>query len=466
MRYHQLLLEYDHSRTQQRYEKALYERLKKDRSFQTTWAQMVNRWSDERRHNKELKFEFLVTNFAIHKFELEADPTANKEYMPWIITRYLNGGIALYEDRFRVEEALETFHAAKTSGWFKRNPDYAKFADIGQIRSLFELERFVDQINPTELVSNNGADKALEQELIQKGEAKIAYNDDQYKIVEISSVRAAVFFGRNTKWCTAAKTGNQASHYLGLGPLFVVLDKANNRRWQFHFRTAQFMDERDVPITFGPDFPQEIFGLIDFPWDEMPEDQKLRFFLFGGKIAEIIAPSMPKYVIAIALAWGSGEKYQTFFSIAQKLYPDALDKAVIKQGRGYRVTTFNQPSDAFLWAAGKPEHDTMWDFRLLRRIVEDLNEGKSYHTATSFWQHFGPISFVETEADKYYVFTTDAKSAWFYVQDDEHQVDVVEFSVIEELIKNHQEPFRAATDDEPWQKIWPLCKGDRFGDVQ
>jgi hypothetical protein len=72
---------------------------------------------------------------------------------------------------------------------------------------------------------------------------------------------ASCFFGRNTRWCTTSrdKNDNMFNAYAKDGPLFVILDKQSNKRWQFHFdlgqsmelrmQQNQFMDEKDHEVN-------------------------------------------------------------------------------------------------------------------------------------------------------------------------------------------------------------------------
>lgn len=264
MRFSQLLLEYDRSKMIEKYtaNKVLYNRLTHDRSFANIRAQMILFWSDERRRILDRTLDQVLCTRFLQEVE-QADPTPNKMYSAWIITRYLSGGINLFEDIGQCEGPLEQFHSAKMSGYFRRHPEHAQYADIGRLKSLNELNGFLAVINPADLMSNSAQDKALDDELKRAGEVLVLYNGPKYRIVQPDTLRAAQFYGRNTQWCTAAKKNPLFQRYNDQGPLFIILDKPNNRRWQFHFESAQFMDERDVPINWA-EFPQEIWSLLDW----------------------------------------------------------------------------------------------------------------------------------------------------------------------------------------------------------
>jgi hypothetical protein len=80
-------------------------------------------------------------------------------------------------------------------------------------------------------------------------QAEIVFNDADYRIVIPKTRAASCHFGVNTQWCTAA-TGsyNYFDDYNNKGPLYIVLEKKTNTRWQFQFETGSFMDEMDRSI--------------------------------------------------------------------------------------------------------------------------------------------------------------------------------------------------------------------------
>ena len=57
---------------------------------------------------------------------------------------------------------------------------------------------------------------------------------------------AAKWFGKGTKWCTAADKDNMFDYYNKRGLLYIVF--WNGKKYQLHFESMQFMDERDQKI--------------------------------------------------------------------------------------------------------------------------------------------------------------------------------------------------------------------------
>lgn len=284
MKLNQILLEYQREKTLANYGDGLLKRLRADESGTSE----LRRYTlyDTQREMQELhsgESEALVypqiykRNFidrAMYEIE-SADPTVTKEYIRWIITTYIKGGIQRFEDiETRVRVELESFDQLKHSGFFKRcDPELRKYSDIFQFKALSELGIFNRERTPGERMSNTSKDKALQQELIKSGEAEVVLNNDRFLVVIPKTHRASCFFGRNTQWCTTTK-GNARDHnmYSSRGPLYTILEKSTNKRWQFHFESGQFMDENDVPIneTDGP--PDDLFNYDIFDYTKMKEN--------------------------------------------------------------------------------------------------------------------------------------------------------------------------------------------------
>lgn len=286
MRYRHLLLEYSREKTLQNWRMKLRHRLSDEILTRTlgrdhdVWREANNYYVAD--HAKGIPEETLAKNDAVVMSLIEAaDPTPNKEYVQWIVQRYVSGGITRWEDLGRVYETLWRFHNLKKSGYFKRNPGQAKFADIGQFKDLRDLGVFIRSLSDDDFLSITAQERAIEAEMIEKGEAIVLADTDVLKVVIPRTHKAACWWGKNTQWCTAARDSPRAFDiYNQQGPLYVVLQKETNRRWQLHFESAQFMDETDAPIELWSRFPMEAFDAID-----------IRRVSDEGKFATLTEPS-------------------------------------------------------------------------------------------------------------------------------------------------------------------------------
>lgn len=176
---------------------------------------------------------------------MEVDPTPNDKYWQWIVRAYLNKGIRLYEDLYKVTAPLTLFHKFK-----KKMPQ----PDINKIGNLNAL---MDMVEPFEAATSGKEEKKNERkELVDSGEAVVLMNNDRYSVVIPKTEKASCVFGKGTRWCTNSTDGNNMfDHYAKDGDLYIITDKkdvdekGHQKRWQFHFESEQFMDVNDEPIN-------------------------------------------------------------------------------------------------------------------------------------------------------------------------------------------------------------------------
>ena len=98
MRYQEIkiILEYDRSKTLANFSNAIADRAKTDTYLKSRGADPTE---------------------AVIQAAEEADPTANKQYVVWIIRQYVKNGLK-YEDIYKLKADLEIFF--KTKGQHKR----------------------------------------------------------------------------------------------------------------------------------------------------------------------------------------------------------------------------------------------------------------------------------------------------------------------------------------------------------
>jgi hypothetical protein len=121
--------------------------------------------------------------------------------------------------------------------------------DVNQIRGLQVLEKIVDVYPKEEIATNQEQVNAQEQEFYNSKNATLVYNDSQLKVVIPKTKESSCFFGKGTKWCTAATKNNRFSRYNKKDdPLYIIIIKGTNEKYQFHFGSKQFMNAEDTAI--------------------------------------------------------------------------------------------------------------------------------------------------------------------------------------------------------------------------
>ncbi len=166
-----------------------------------------------------------------------ADPTAQYKYTQWLVAKYCKKDFSI-QDLERIKLELERFEQHKNKLACK---------DINQYKSIRDVYVVIQQLlSEPRLVSLT----EIEQQFINDNQATIFYHDDKLKIIIPLTQIASCYFGRGTRWCTAAtQTTNHFDTYNRQGPLYVVQFKHD--KYQFHFETNSFRDALDasVPIS-------------------------------------------------------------------------------------------------------------------------------------------------------------------------------------------------------------------------
>jgi hypothetical protein len=248
MRAKEFLLEYDRQATAKNYLPRLLQKCFGDIHESPKFFAEIISGLGMRMRNKDFAeringdpdLQLQVMNFILGRIEA-ADPSPKKKFVPVMTRWYVEREFLYLEDLGRVIAALRTYMKFKN-----------RFNGINlKTISFEEFEEIMDETLTQP--SNSQEDKATEQGFYDRQEASLIHDDNEIKIVNPHTEAASCFFGRNTKWCTAAREDNQFDHYDEMGSIFIILFKKENRRWQWHFEQEEFMDERDVPLS-----PQQV----------------------------------------------------------------------------------------------------------------------------------------------------------------------------------------------------------------
>jgi hypothetical protein len=225
------------------------------------------------------------------------------------------------------------------------------------VKDIDQLMDWVDEYQEVETASKTQKQQSIEQQFYDSGEAELIYNDSEIKVVVPKSERASCYFGTNTRWCTAATdSNNYFNEYNKRGPLYVVLIKAKNQRYQFHFQTRQFMDERDEEIN-----PNELADQYPKLWDIFtPIAEKNKSIYLNKNPSEELQlaavkkePSDIKYIKNPSEAVQIAAVKQYSRAIEYIKNPsEAVQLAAVKQNGG-AIEYIKNPSEAVQLAAVK-----------------------------------------------------------------------------------------------------------------
>jgi hypothetical protein len=145
------------------------------------------------------------------------------------------------EDLYKIKNDLEFFHNAKTKNLL---PSESKDINKFNIKTLLDLI-FDMQKSGEDLMSKTEKEKEIKSEVDK-------YELDDWTVIVPKTEEASCYYGKGTRWCTAADNNNMFDTYSYDGPLYILIgnhDKSD--KYQFHFESSQFMDAKDNPINLS-----------------------------------------------------------------------------------------------------------------------------------------------------------------------------------------------------------------------
>jgi len=216
-------------------------------------------------------------NSILEKLSL-IDPTVNNKYLKWIIREYSRNAFRV-EDSKRVQLVLNQFISIKNK--ISNN-------DINQY-TFHDLESTMDDIFNADIEPDNVSDTFPEG-------STVLYNGPLGWLAIPETKEASCELGRGTKWCTAARENNMFDQYNDDEPLYIWRDaQEGGAKYQFHFKSGQFMDAQDRPIStdklnyFRTEHPimKKLFSLKE---KEISKDPKLAYnyayYVLKGRFPE------------------------------------------------------------------------------------------------------------------------------------------------------------------------------------
>lgn len=157
--------------------------------------------------------------------------------LSWVVRQYINDAFH-YGDIYKVKEDLEKFEK------YKKNKDIFDSADLNQ----YDYSTLKQKLNNIDDNNINQLGSSARKNAIEKGKDKIekVYEDTDWIILIPKTQAAAMYYGKNTRWCTAADgENNMFNHYNNkYGPLFIAINKNNpNEKYQACFEAGEYKDK-------------------------------------------------------------------------------------------------------------------------------------------------------------------------------------------------------------------------------
>jgi hypothetical protein len=205
--------------------------------------------STEARHVEKLPKEQIPEHVARIILE-RADPTMAKTMTGWLVKQYAQGQLRL-EDAGTAHETLDMFQR-----YAPKLPVGKR--DLGKYQSLAEAWQVVFPLAEAEQDKLSGkAQKAMERDKAYAESRILRQDQDGFTVAVPLTEFAAKWWGRGTRWCTAAEKSNAFWQYHKDAPLIVVVIPELKEKGKFQLWVTksdvqcdvQFMDAADQPVS-------------------------------------------------------------------------------------------------------------------------------------------------------------------------------------------------------------------------
>lgn len=175
---------------------------------------------------------------------IKADPTYNEQrsqkmgkYGKWLLNQYRQGNLDM-NNLSKVRNTIDFFNR------------YNRQLEVKDINQYKNIDQVYDNVKNFMEDPSQATSKSDEARKIKAMGAEKVYEDNDWLIIVPKTQKAAAYYGKGTKWCTAS---NRGYNYFGLynneGRLYININKNTGDKYQFHFESNSFMDAEDKPIT-------------------------------------------------------------------------------------------------------------------------------------------------------------------------------------------------------------------------
>lgn len=201
---------------------------------------------------------------------VQADPTANKIYLQWMLNIFVklmkeNVKAAIRfacEDLILANEYLLLFENNKRKQLFKTlckgNSDLLKISDPTNINQYRNLSQVYDVVDPFIERDPSTLELAFKR-FVNSGQAELPVRDRFFTVYVPISDAANEVLSKFTNWCTTRSGQGMVKTYTNMktpkgnkSKLYVIIDnkffkEESDDLWQIHFESLQIMDRKDNP---------------------------------------------------------------------------------------------------------------------------------------------------------------------------------------------------------------------------
>ena len=132
------------------------------------------------------------------------------------------------EDFYKAKNYISLFNK-----FINRIPKESR--DINSFKSLNDLYDVIKEFEGNEDAPTSKQDELRQ---IKEKEVKKVFENGDWLVMIPLTERASCLIGKGTQWCTAAdESNNMFDNYNSDGPLYVIVNKDDNSKYQLHFES-------------------------------------------------------------------------------------------------------------------------------------------------------------------------------------------------------------------------------------
>lgn len=172
---------------------------------------------------------------------------------------YMEGKLGVpnsLENKERFNDCVNNYNLLKNNKKFFEDNNI-NLVELTNINSLTALENYIRdnnelikkfELNQEEKIKRSNEEKKIKK--LGERDVVIELETDKVFIYIPTSINGSKYYGRGTKWCTAASDDNKFIAYKQRGNLYIIQSKTNiYDKYQIHFEESEYMNPQDVNVS-------------------------------------------------------------------------------------------------------------------------------------------------------------------------------------------------------------------------
>lgn len=215
------------------------------------------------------------------------------KYLDWVVKQYIG-------EEFQFGDITQLNDDLKKFSKYSKNKNVFENPDLGRIATYAQLKTKLDEIDDNDMSLLGSSQKKNAIKTSGSKDVDIFADDKDFLIVIPKTKAASIYWGRGTRWCTAADNG-YFEYYTNQGPLYILINKKDKtEKYQFHLESGSFMDKNDNAIclplfldrykNIREMFRKAVFGITDLPSYELKAWRE-KYPLSDEKIVDLVKKS-------------------------------------------------------------------------------------------------------------------------------------------------------------------------------